>query len=240
LVLHGWFDSTTAVPIVQQAAGMVQLCALQLEGGVSRPEEFSARLAQCTQLTSLVLRLHMMAEPSADTAQRKAASGPSLLHVPEQLTGLRHLTICKGLLLEAGGAWLAPLVQLTSLHVLLPKRVAWDVLDERHQQQVEEQQEAGYVGALQEQLQQVVGWPASLQSVVLWMHPRWDISRTCETCSWCFTPAAGSRLVTVWYEQQRGMARGWARPFRPCPCLPGVWELQGEVAGRNWQVNDWL
>jgi hypothetical protein len=236
----------SAVSFVQQAAGMAQLCALHLEGSVFGAEEMSASLAQCTQLTSLVLLLDVVDNSdsdsdTADSQHRIAAGGLSFLPVPEQLTGLRHLTISKNALLEGGGGWLGALTQLTSLHVVLPKidacrRPACNALGRAHLQ-VQEQQETGYVAAVKEQLQQVVGWPASLQQVVLWVHPEASIG-VCKTWSF-FPPGAGSRQVTVWYEQQRGTAKGWARPFSPCPYLPGVWELQGEVAGSNWQVQHW-
>jgi hypothetical protein len=79
---------------------------------------------------------------------------------------------------------------------------------------------------VQELLQQVQEWPASLQQVEVWVSS--DDTGAKRMC-WQHTPAvpAGGRF-TVWVEQREGKAAGWTRPLRPCPHLPGVWELQGQ------------
>jgi hypothetical protein len=255
----GWVESGVA-SVVQQAASMAQLRSLQLQGrvpGTDEEEDVLANLGQCTQLTSLGLHVSV-----AEGSYRHHD-----LPVPGQLTGLQHLTVSQEVLLRDGGSCLTPLTQLTRLHVILqsdlPERkkqawhvdavyddtpfgdvpVAgasyteydWEVDPEVEQQQVEEE----YVAGLQQQLPQLPGWPPGMQQVVLHKAECADAEEFKARC-WTFTPfSPGSKQISVWLEQQRGVAQGWSRPFRPCPHLPGVWELQGEVQSSNWQGPWW-
>jgi hypothetical protein len=113
-------------------------------------------------------------------------------------------------------------------------------MERQQQQQGVERDMAGLQQQLQ--LELLPGWPASMQQVVLTMVVPADAEEVKSHC-WTFTPSSpGSRQVTVWLEphrQRRDLAKGWSRPFRPCPHLPGVWELQGEVQGSNWQGPWW-
>jgi hypothetical protein len=219
---------STGIPAVQQVASMARLRSLQLEGyvKVAEEEDMLAALAQCTQLTSLVLSLMVL----------QGSYRHHDLPVPGQLTGLRSLTACEEVLLRDGASSLVPLTQLTRLHVTQSKntdiswdrRLAWDRASEEGRQQMEEE----FVAGLQQQLQQLPGWPASLQQVLLDMPPDAPV-REGKPHSWTFTPVGrGNGKVSVWLEQSRllDFAPGWVRPFRPCPHLPGVWELQGPAS----------
>jgi hypothetical protein len=85
----------------------------------------------------------------------------------------------------------------------------------------------------QEQIEQ---WPPSLQQVVFWVESAYFIEKFVPMC-WQL-PASGpsSAHVTAWMELQDKSAAGWSRPFRPCPHLPGLWELQGPAQGRPWHL----
>jgi hypothetical protein len=226
LSLFGWCDSS-AVPIVQRAAGMAQLRALRLQGHVVCPEEMSASLARCTQLTSLVL-LFKVEAATAHPSHGMDPKSVTFMAVPEQLCGLRHLTVHQSVFQQQEVSWLAALTQLTSLHVVLPGCGLGQPPPGLDAVEVWKQLEAGYVALIALELLRVEGWPASLQQVVVWS----SSSGGCKTHSQHFTPSGpSSRRVTVWYEQWRGTAQRWVRPLPPCPHLAGVWELQGEVAG---------
>jgi hypothetical protein len=213
------------IPAVQQVASMTQLRSLQLEGRVMMPEEedMLASLAQCTQLTSLTLHVGVL----DDDHYRDHDLGP-----PAQLTRLRCLTVSQGVLLRDGGCWLGPLTELTRLCVTLPRTFScnvWKCSTDEQRQHIEEE----YVAGLQQQLQRVPVWPASMQQVVLDL-PEDACVRECKPRCWSFTTVNhGSGQISVWLEQRRGslpVAPGWARPLYACPHLPGVWELQGPAS----------
>jgi hypothetical protein len=57
----------------------------------------------------------------------------------------------------------------------------------------------------------------------------------CASCMWTGMQAQHVRTyqkVAIWMEQHDSSAASWSRPLRPCPHLPGVWELQGRAQGR--------
>jgi hypothetical protein len=241
LELSGLADNT-AIPLVQHIAGMASLRSLQLRGEVTADEEEGLHdsLAKCTQLTSLALGFRVRAAPGGNIGFRRE------LPVPLQLTGLQRLSVRHELLQQGleGGCCLVDLTQLTRLHVLKPDEMygdsppvwdTWVAATDEGRQQIREQ----YMPGVQQQLEQRVGWPASMQQVVLDMPEHPDIKDLSIHCG-TFTPVTpNSRQVTVWLEPRRGMARGWARPLRPCPHLPGIWELQGEVEDRVCLQKHW-
>jgi len=159
----------------------------------------------------------------------------------QQLTGLQRLTVEERLVMCEQGVWLAPLTALTHLCVLLndpqeglpevEAHVSSSAAQQRQQQQ--QQWVGGPTPAAGQLLEQVQVWPPGLQQLVLWA-ALWWTNRWVMPRHWRHTPQApGSVPFDVWWEQEAavgspGVAQGWARPFRPCPHLPGVWELQGE------------
>jgi hypothetical protein len=225
LSLDGNMGSAPAAAVVLQAAGLPQLRSLQLKGGAESQGEVSAALAQCTQLTSLFLEL------SKDW-------GKPYLPVPQQLTGLQRLTVPWDLMRQEADAWLAPLTALTRLccdttvgGLLLPGE--WPGLFATHPRQ---QLGPLHRAKAQEVLQQVQVWPPALQQVVVWMDQRLAVQGIAPR-HWQHTPSAlGSAPFTVYFEEGNRSgsgqaAQGWARPFSPCPHLPGVRELSNEVQG---------
>jgi hypothetical protein len=225
LMLEG--DMRGVADVLQQAAGLPQLRSLQLESNnivsIRSHEDVSASLSRCTQLTSLIL------------AFRKRY-GEAYLPVPQQLVGLRCLTVPWELLEQEAGAWLAPLTALTRLCVvmgsgLLPP-AEWPAYGTEARQQLGQLHQA----MAQQVLQQVQVWPPALQQVVVWMEWR-RATEGVAPRSWQHTPAApGSAPFSVYFEEgdsfgSRRVAEGWARPFSPCPHLPGVRELTREVQG---------
>jgi hypothetical protein len=209
---------------VRQAADMAQLRSLQLDGLVEEPAEVAACLAQCTQLTSLVLLVIASDQVHANSSWASAL---------QQLTGLQRLTVCEQFVAYDQGRWLAALTALTRLCVDLGEEIM------RHQGQNRSntaQLRQGYHAAAQQLVAGVVHWPVRLQQVLFWavhIHNTDSFEPMC----WQFTPSApASMQVTAWLEEKDQSAPGWARPFRPCPHLPGVWELQGEVQSRPWHL----
>jgi hypothetical protein len=196
---------------VQLAAGLPTLRRLVLS---VRPgsEDLTSSLGQCTQLTSLKL-----------VGNDYDRTSPL-----EQLTGLRCLDVPALLLEQESGAWLAPLTALTQLHVSLTHAQFWVHAAIPIQ---EGASEADLVVAVQKHLSNVHAWPASLQQVEFtWYGGSGNI----QPRSWRFGPTAtSSAQFNVWVEQYHGTALGWGRPLRPCPHLPGVWELQGEAPGSS-------
>jgi hypothetical protein len=194
------------VPVLQQVAALPTLRSLDLEGVVGVPGLglLAHGLALCTQLTSLLIR---------DVS--KLAMGSCVAAV-QQLTALKSVTMPAELLQWEGGACLARLTALTELGVNLGgvDDEGTGTCDVRSK--------------VQGLLEKVQAWPAGLQQVlVVWCtfrgcaHPK----REC----WKFTQAApGGGKFSVWVEEFHTTitAPGWARPFSPCPHLPGVWELQ--------------
>jgi hypothetical protein len=211
-------SSTAAV--VQQVAGMAQLRSLQLEGvAPHRPATLCAALAQCTQLTSLML----------DLDKEGAAGVRPWLAALQQLTGLRRLSVPTTLLSRRRGSWLAVLRQLTHLRLRVWQQDfnKWQLPPRSPDLEVRSWAPGVIEQAL---LQQVPEWPATLQQVEVWVPVH---LLQVKPAGWQFTAARPAGLqFSVWLEQQdSGTARGWERPFRPCPHLPGVWELQGQVEG---------
>jgi hypothetical protein len=226
LGLHGDVDMSTA-SVVKQAAGMAQLRSLQLVGSSDSDADVACCLAQCTQLTGLVLVLEGPAEE-----EEPAAGGPWVAAL-QQLTGLRTLTVHEWFMRCEQSAWLAALTQLTSLCVKLDGVVPagqgwWE--QSREQRQLDTLQL--YHAEAQQRMAQLQSWPVALQQVIFWASPDWYCSSFTPMC-WQQVGPSG-RQVTVWVESQDAMAAGWARPLRPCPHLPGVWELQGPAQGRSW------
>jgi hypothetical protein len=244
LGLQGGGDSRAA-GVVQQAAGMAQLRSLQLDWCNDEPSALALHVAQCTQLTSLVLLVQ-------DLYQQVAAYpwAPAL----QQLTGLQCLTVHEQLLGYEQGAWLGPLTQLTSLCVRLDDEALaeqeWDEQSDEAEEGEGDQEEDDLCKVFKEadcrtmlsvrtkaeelvaQLQlQLQPWPTGLQQVMFWVGSRLFHCGSCEPMCWQQAGPSGGQ-VAVWLEAQGTMAAGWARPLRPCPHLPGVWELQGPAQSR--------
>jgi hypothetical protein len=236
LSLQGCVSDGAAVEVVEAAAGMAQLRSLQLRGGMVDPDELGALLERCTQLTALDLAVCSIPDFNGDLAL-------AFLAVPQQLTGLRRLTVPVELLAHEERAWLAPLTALTRLCVtmtdaVLPAEQRPFLIGDAEQWRQWLQEALTLQAKVQELLQQVAVWPASLQQVMFWVpnvYPRLE-KRVRPSC-WQYTPPApGSTQFDVWFEVggpsgDASVASSWARPFRPCPHLPGVWELQGECEG---------
>jgi hypothetical protein len=209
--------------VVEQAAAMSQLRSLQLMGSMCDPVDLGVSLAQCTQLTRLELAVR-------GSVIAGGMQGVCYLPVPQQLVGLRRLTVPAELLEQEAGAWLAPLTALTRVGVNMTEAAPW--------QRLRAMEGEGHTHRAKAQalLQQVADWPASLQQVVFWVAKYSSVNESCPSC-WQHTPAQpGAMPFGVWFEEGRSsgdafVAQGWARPFRRCPHLPGVWELQGEVEG---------
>jgi hypothetical protein len=216
--------------VVRRAAGMPQLRSLQLDGSVDSIEDMAASLAQYTQLTSLSLWIR----DREDTC----------MCVPQQLTGLKCLTVPWQLVEQEAGAWLAPLTALTRLCVELDRSLEppaptgnlLDILGAYSDPQWQQQLGPRHQARAQEALQQVQVWPPRLQQLVIWV-PQRLAGRGVAPRRWQHTPAApGSAPFTVFFEEggrygSSQVAEGWARPLSPCPHLPGVQELAGEVQG---------
>jgi hypothetical protein len=225
-----WAGSSLAVELVQQAAGMAQLRRLRLDGHGAAGAELSACLAQCTQLTSLVLLLR------GDQRYADCPWSTAVCH----LTGLRHSMVPAEVLQQEAGAWLVPLGALTCLCVELQ---SWESLHPREEHMAfyaDEQQQRQWMEAqyrtAQQLLQQVQVWPASLQQVVFGFSGAGDVQVM--PSRWQHTPSrsgASSQQIAVWLEEDYmcgQLVQHWARPFNPCPHLPGVWELQGQEEDR--------
>jgi hypothetical protein len=220
-------DGASTVCVMQQAVGMAQLRSLQLSAYRAPSEDLACALAQCTQLTSLVLE-----EGGMDSGTCVSAL--------QQLTGLRSLVLSEQLVVWEQSTWLAPLTALTRLCVTgLEHGVELEPHERRPRigpgagdgRLCPGKVLAGYHAKARSIGQQVQQWAPGLQHVVsccereiVWFAPMW-----CQLAP----AAAGAAGVTVWLEQQEGFAVGWARPFTPCPHLPGVWELQGPVQSRS-------
>jgi hypothetical protein len=219
--------SDSTVEVVEQAAGMVQLRSLQLEAWSGDPEALAPGVAQCTQLTSLVLVCSLK--------RSRAGIWPSALrHLP----GLRCLAVRAPLLVEDQGAWLAALTQLTRLCVTLDElKPGWFEQYTEHTMEQQQQRLRAYHGnACKLWQQQVQRWVPGLQQVVFWVETDRYIQAFVPMCWRLPGTGPGSLQVTAWLEEQDSSAPGWARPFRPCPHLPGVWELQGAAQGKPWHL----
>jgi hypothetical protein len=214
--------------VLQQVAGMSALRSLKLEGWVEDPSELSSGLAQGTQLTALALVVCVTG------AGVQGGHDATYMPVPEAMTGLRCLTVHASVLGHEGGGWLAPLTQLTSLCVHLPYKHVCLPGGQVCGDAAEQPMQSGCWAAAQGLLQQVGQWPASLRQVLFQVvgRPKGNKGPGAKPSCWEFTPVESSvgQQVSVWLEEGPGAAAaGWARPFQPCPCLPGVWELQGRT-----------
>jgi hypothetical protein len=137
------FMDDSLVPVLQQVAGMPTLRSLQLRGRVQVPS-LGPSLAQCTQLTSLVI--FYVAEPAMGAC----------LGALQQLTRLQSLSMPAAVLEQQGGAAVVSLTALTRLCVHL------GCMYKSH--------EAGASVAqakVQRLLKHVRAWPAGLQQVVV-------------------------------------------------------------------------
>jgi hypothetical protein len=205
---------------VQLAAGVPTLRHLQLgsmSGQAVHVPALIDSLGQCTQLTSLAL---------LDSRYKCA---PAM----EQLTRLRCLAVDAELLSDVAeaGNWLAPLTSLTRLCVALVDVIGIlsTSLSGSHIPYAPGQEgNRSVMSDVQHHLSVITMWPASMQQVVFRVSGSINLKASC----WRFGPTApGGAEFGVWVEDPAGLAPGWARPFRPCPHLPGVWELQEEEPG---------
>jgi hypothetical protein len=223
LVLKGCRDRHHVAAMLGQAAGLPQLRSLQMEGEPESLEDVSASLSRCTQLTSLILDV-------------REGWGQPYLTAPQQLTGLRCLTVPWQMLQQEADAWLAPLTALTRLSFDTGFR---NMLSSHEwPQHADARQQLGplHQAKVQEVLQQVQVWPPAMQQVVVWVGKHLAAQGVAPR-SWQYTPAApGSAPFSVCFEEGDSsgsgqVAQGWVRPFSPCPHLPGVRELPSEVQG---------
>jgi hypothetical protein len=239
LGLRGFVAEST-VEVVQQVAGMAQLCSLQLDVWEGHHiEALASSLAQCSQLTALVLLMRGDRSVNADSMW---------VPVLQQLTGLQCLTVQQQLVVEKQVACLATLTQLTRLCVYLRSLAADALLQgcmkestgredllawKRWFQRCRPSYEAAaqrVIALVQHQL------PAGLQQAMFSLQPDVDCDSFVPKCWQLPASASGCGQVMVWVEQQDRSAAGWARPLRPCPHLAGVWELQGPAQSRPWQL----
>jgi hypothetical protein len=199
--------------VLEQVAGMSALRSLQLQGSLQAEEAPMPcdGLAHCTQLTALTLLVRAQdSHPQGDDG---------CIHVLQQLTRLCRLAVPSAVVVHAAGAWLASLSHLTCLCVQLPRASSeWD-----------------YPRAVVEGLVcQVQGWPALMQQATRAVMQSPD-SAGSGPALWQFTPAVpGATLVHLWVEEEDWAAHGWSQPLKPCPHLPGVWQLQGRPQGSCW------
>jgi hypothetical protein len=226
LELRGPTLDQTCVAAVKQAALLPSLHHLHMPvGSTGDPEEKAASEAiqGCTQLTSLELK-------EGTNWLRAGFWAASLQH----LTGLRSLLAPSKVLVHQGAPWLAPMRHLVTLQVWLPVferlpdhlRCAPDAARQQWQQQQMQQLEVAARGVLQ----QVQEWPASLQQVVIWARPPGSVLSP-QPRFWRFLPAGPGRApFLVRLDTSGGEPRPAASQRRPCPYLPGAWELQGEAA----------
>jgi hypothetical protein len=272
LSLDGHFGRNLG-DVLQQVAGMASLRSLELEGSVSSDfaREVEGALRKCTQLTSLVLLVLVLADIDFESEFEEQ---DYWLGVPSELKGLKCLTVQSKGPGSGLGVWPEEHTQLTSLCVRLRYDCIW-VYDEPEEVEDEDEEEKErrkcaaeaegayyewlYLGPFAGQppppppprqqqqpaltyesvargvLQQVGQWPASLKQVLFQVVGRPEDSKdpVAKPTLWHFTPAApaGAQQVSVWLEEGDGAAVGWARPLRPCPHLPGAWELQGRGEG---------
>jgi hypothetical protein len=207
--------------VLQQVAGMSALHTLRLSGSMNNNHALLSSLELCTQLTSLQLMAEIR-DLWPGPGEQPVPHPPGFVGALQQLTGLCSLVVPGKLFAHDKGAWLAPLSQLTSLCV----RVRWGPVQ---------------YAVMEGPVCQVQDWPAVWEQVVeggthFDDHPRHDrhiITTTCTSCR--FTPAApGAVPITLLTEETGWSCHGWSQPLVPCPHLPGVWELQGQVAGSSW------
>jgi hypothetical protein len=192
------------VPVMEQVAAMPTLRSLQLEQYSGKTPSLGAHLGQCMQLTSLVIK--------------GVSTGASRTCVAalQQLTGLRCLTVPAEVLEHQAGDWLVPLTALTRLGVRPSSE--W----------MEGQPKVLSPQGMAQQLLQRVRACRVQQVVVTFAQGYGDTELTPK--SFESSPAGvGGVQLSVWIEEEGSVAAGWVRPFRPCPHLPGVWELQGEA-----------
>jgi hypothetical protein len=155
----------------------------------------------------------------------------------QQLTGLRCLTVYQQHIAWEQGSWLVPLTALTCLCVNLHQDVPLSrslaaqfchlgVANEPDGVWYRFRQV--YQNTAQQLMTGLQEWPAQLQQIMFCVeHVVYYYKGFAPVC-WQYTPSApGSAHVNVWLEYLDESAAGWARPFRPCPHLPRVWELQG-------------
>jgi len=195
------------VPVMEQVAAMPTLRSLHAALFDDLPPSPSTHLAQCTQLTSLVIM------------QTIAGAHGGCAAVLQQLTGLRCLAVPAEVLEHQAGAWLAPLTALTRLGVRCS--LMWDGW-----------RSSRTFCMAQRLLQTVQVYLGGVQQVLV-TFPNGDCGSHFKPKSWQFIPTVpGGVPVSVWVgEEEDGVAPGWQRPLRPCPHLPGVWELTEEVPG---------
>jgi hypothetical protein len=192
---------------MQQAAGMSQLRVLRIVGHAPCASELSSSLARCTQLNTLMLDV-------------RGSNGEHVTASP-QLTGLKSLSVMAHLQLQGGSAWLAPYTGLTQLAFMVPYRedgvlpcVGCD-----GEASVESQQQ----GMAQAVLQQIQEWPAGLQTVRFWVvDTPWTSVRA--PMRW-HHDLAGGKQVTAWLDTINSPSATTHGLMRPCPHLPGVWEV---------------
>jgi hypothetical protein len=225
LGLLGYMSDST-VEVVEQVAGMAQLRSLQLEGGGDDHDLLASGLAQCTQLTALVL---LVGEPYEQSGVGIWA--PAL----QQLTGLQCLTVHEVVVEQAEGAWLAELTQLTRLCVVLYDLDARRAVPYVPQVEDKQQRMQGYRVRACELWQQVWRWPPSLQQVVCWVRDDAYIKHCERPCAGSCRPqplAAGTSLLGL--KARAGLQLAGRAPCAPAPTCQVCGSCRGRLrAGRG-------
>jgi hypothetical protein len=244
LKVEGDMEDASMGQVLQQVADMSALRSLRLAGNVGYGTHLLGEgLEQCTQLTALELMV-LINPPGGPYARRR---GPRhFVPAPEQLTGLRRLAFPGDLLVTDDGVWLAPMVHLTSLCLRVwPGPVRYAVVEgpvcrvQDWSDVWEEVVDAGNAAGEEELFATLQRVNANGHRVAVfggWGGPLYTAPpQTPVPTHWQVTPAVpGAAPITVYTEEEEWLGHGRSQPVMPCPHLPGVWELQGEVAGSGY------
>jgi hypothetical protein len=220
LRLDGAMEGERLEVVLQQVAGMSTLRNLQLAGILySGADRLTSGLQLCTQLAALLLIVLIdNRAPGEDWDFANLRFAP----VPQQLTGLRRLNINDKVLEYDNGVWVTALSQLTCLWVPFWSRGPCRLV-EGPLCQVRDW------GAVRRQLQARCGQdepPLASDGTAC-------ASQRTSGAHWQVTPAEpGAGAVRVFTD----LSHAGSQPLVPCPHLPGVWELQGELEalGSGW------
>jgi hypothetical protein len=190
---------------VQQLSGLARLQHLTLAfdaGATSDVGAVVSALSSVQQLTYLYLN---------NLEEVQASTWAAVL---PHLTRLRVLGVTKQLLLEGGlAAEVHKLQQLQSLYVTCYPDDTWH---------------PAAIGADMGQHMRVLSKCITLRDVVCWSYPR-DGTPAAHPL-WGFV-YAGRLHLSCWHKLRNAAEEGRVVCPRPCPHLPGVWQLRQDPAG---------